>query len=512
LFINELVVALKIVKQYERYEGLKFDKDSCFKKIFDDTWQLTFRKNGYYSASQFCSIFSDFILRNNTYTSPLCKKYIASLVRRGLITYEYVPSYYLGRNNLTDQYIKYSKIPWMKNNVTEFLNYIMKQGAVKHFYIWTKGENSKQHGIPEQLFKYKKSGLKKSVLDLDASNKTIFFDSPNKLQLIREIAKSKDNLIIIDDDIKTLLDVQKIVNKNKDCYLILFSEQNKLDIASDGIKVISNHKILVKYLKSIPNKPTIVVSDMDGVLIHDKFRNEHQPKNLHFTCIDEELIADTELYNQKQLLENIDLKKIKSRIINKDQTLLLITGPSGSGKSSIITQVLKNNHLISLIPRVTTREKRYDEFDRSMYSFLNQPYFESLISNHMLLEYGYFGPGYYGTMIDSVIEILNSSDKIIFEADVDTIVFMSKILDLLNISNKRVMILPISTDRIDQSTDILAERIVSRNSGEQLSDISGRVKKGEYTMKKADEMDEIIINGPNSFDNSVLKLESLFVK
>ena len=86
-----------------------------------------------------------------------------------------------------------------------------------------------------------------------------------------------------------------------------------------------------------------------------------------------------------------------SKIIkqNKKGSLIVISGPSGSGKDSICERLREYNDNFWVSVSCTTRKPRIGEEEGINYYFKNNEEFEELIKNDDLLEYAKYGDNYY---------------------------------------------------------------------------------------------------------------------
>ena len=107
---------------------------------------------------------------------------------------------------------------------------------------------------------------------------------------------------------------------------------------------------------------------------------------------------------------------IKSR---KKGDLIVISGPSGSGKDSICNEILKNRKNIQESISMTTRERRDYEVDGKDYYFVSKEEFEEHIKNDDLLEYAIVHEkDYYGTPKSNIFKILDSGEDVILIIDI----------------------------------------------------------------------------------------------
>lgn len=99
--------------------------------------------------------------------------------------------------------------------------------------------------------------------------------------------------------------------------------------------------------------------------------------------------------------------------------LFIVSGPSGSGKDTILQGVFKKHPEIKLSISSITRAMRVGEVEGEKYHFISRDEFEELLKNDMLLEHNVFVGNYYGTPKAPVEECLNAGGDMILEIDVN---------------------------------------------------------------------------------------------
>jgi len=82
--------------------------------------------------------------------------------------------------------------------------------------------------------------------------------------------------------------------------------------------------------------------------------------------------------------------------------IIIFSGPSGVGKSTIINELIKHKNLYFSISH-TTREKRHNEIDGVDYFFVTINEFNNLINSKYFIEYEKYGTDFYGTGKDQLI-------------------------------------------------------------------------------------------------------------
>ena len=77
--------------------------------------------------------------------------------------------------------------------------------------------------------------------------------------------------------------------------------------------------------------------------------------------------------------------------------LMVLSGPSGSGKGTVSAALMKKNKEIVFSTSVTTRTPRPGEVNGENYFFVSVDEFENMVQNDGLLEYAFVHTNYYGT-------------------------------------------------------------------------------------------------------------------
>ncbi len=97
---------------------------------------------------------------------------------------------------------------------------------------------------------------------------------------------------------------------------------------------------------------------------------------------------------------------------------ILISGPSGTGKTSVIKALCENDPTLAFSISATTRPPRSDEIDGVDYHFLDQTEFEALIQSDGFLEWVKYGEHYYGTLKSTIESTVENGKDLILEIDV----------------------------------------------------------------------------------------------
>lgn len=83
--------------------------------------------------------------------------------------------------------------------------------------------------------------------------------------------------------------------------------------------------------------------------------------------------------------------------MNKDRCLLILSGPSGSGKDTVVKRLMEIHDGMEISVSATTREKRAGETEGESYYFITKETFEEKIARGKILEYTCYCGNYYGT-------------------------------------------------------------------------------------------------------------------
>ena len=105
--------------------------------------------------------------------------------------------------------------------------------------------------------------------------------------------------------------------------------------------------------------------------------------------------------------------------MNNQKKLIILTGPSGVGKGTVVKEILGKDKKIWLSISATTREPRQGEKDGENYYFLNQEKFKEMIEQNLFLEWAQFAGNYYGTPFSSVNEKIKNGFTVLLEIEVE---------------------------------------------------------------------------------------------
>jgi len=164
--------------------------------------------------------------------------------------------------------------------------------------------------------------------------------------------------------------------------------------------------------------------------------------------------------------------------------LIVISAPSGAGKTSIVHYLLKNMSELSFSVSACSRDKRENETNGVDYHFLGVEGFKKKIKEDAFLEWEeVYSNQYYGTLKTEVERIWKEDKTVIFDVDV---------VGGLNIKKQcpkeclSIFIMP-------PSIDVLRERLSGRSS-ESEEKIEIRLNKASEEISRNQEFDKVILN------------------
>jgi len=103
---------------------------------------------------------------------------------------------------------------------------------------------------------------------------------------------------------------------------------------------------------------------------------------------------------------------------DKKGKLVVISAPSGTGKGTVINELLKLRPDFAFSVSATTRTPRPNETNGVEYTFLSHDLFQKMIENDEFLEYAKYVGEFYGTPIKPIIDNINSGNNIILDIEV----------------------------------------------------------------------------------------------
>ncbi|MDU1022955.1 MAG: guanylate kinase [Peptoniphilus harei] len=175
--------------------------------------------------------------------------------------------------------------------------------------------------------------------------------------------------------------------------------------------------------------------------------------------------------------------------------LLVLSGPSGSGKGTVSEALMKNNDDIIFSTSVTTRTPRPGEVNGENYFFATREEFEKMVENDELLEHAFVHTNYYGTPKKFVFDEIEKGEIVLLEIDVQGALQVKK-------KYKEAVFIFL----IPPTMDELKSRLVKRDT-ETEDEIETRYRNAFKELDFVGEYDYFVIN--DVIDNAVNDIETI---
>ena len=182
--------------------------------------------------------------------------------------------------------------------------------------------------------------------------------------------------------------------------------------------------------------------------------------------------------------------------IQRRGLMLVLSSPSGAGKTTLSRQLLDNDSQIQLSVSCTTRQKRPGERDGVDYRFVDTATFRGMIERKQFLEYAEVFGNYYGTPRGPVDEALNAGKDMLFDIDWQG---TQQLAERARQDLVSVFILP-------PSTRDLEKRLITR-AQDSRDTVAQRMAKAADEMSHWAEYDYVIIN--RDIATSLIQLKSI---
>jgi len=178
--------------------------------------------------------------------------------------------------------------------------------------------------------------------------------------------------------------------------------------------------------------------------------------------------------------------------------ILIISGPSGSGKSSLMNEMFKSIDDIHFSISTTTRDKRDGEEEGVNYYYISKEDFKKDIEDGMFLEWAKVHDNYYGTSLKPILKELHEGKLVVFDIDVQG----------HKIAREKFGTLITSVFLTTKNQNVLKERLFKRGTDSNES-IEKRINNAVSEMTRVKEYDYILIN--DNFEKTLDKLTAIAI-
>ena len=176
--------------------------------------------------------------------------------------------------------------------------------------------------------------------------------------------------------------------------------------------------------------------------------------------------------------------------------MLVLSSPSGAGKTTIARRLLTEDAELELSVSVTTRQRRPGEVEGKDYHFVTTSDFQMMINDRALLEYAKVFDNYYGTPAANVMAALVEGRDILFDIDWQG---TQQLADSNREDLVSVFILPPSTGDLEQ-------RLLSR-AQDSADVVAARMSKAADEISHYREYDYILVN--RNIDVAVAQVKAI---
>lgn len=175
--------------------------------------------------------------------------------------------------------------------------------------------------------------------------------------------------------------------------------------------------------------------------------------------------------------------------------IFVISAPSGAGKTTLITRLLRSDDRFMFSISTTTRQMRHGEVNGVNYYFVSKDEFTKMIDNDEFFEWAEVYGNYYGTSKKEIDRIINSGKFPLFDVDIQgSKNLREKLKDAVYI-----FIIP-------PSKAILRARLIGRQT-ESEEQLNVRLKHAAEEISEYKNFDYIIVN--NVLESSMTKLRAI---
>lgn len=185
--------------------------------------------------------------------------------------------------------------------------------------------------------------------------------------------------------------------------------------------------------------------------------------------------------------------------VKNEGILLILSSPSGAGKTTISEKLLEQSTDLVMSVSMTTRKPRPGEVSGKDYFFVTEEKFHELCKAGQMLEYAKVFENFYGIPKDFIEQNLSSGISVLLNIDWQGAFHLFEILREKVVS---VFILPPSMEE-------LRLRLQRRNSDDEI-EIERRLAEAQKEISKSNKYDYVIIN--DNLDKSVEEIKSILSK
>ena len=179
----------------------------------------------------------------------------------------------------------------------------------------------------------------------------------------------------------------------------------------------------------------------------------------------------------------------------KKGMIVIVSAPSGAGKTSICDALIKSDKNIVYSVSTTTRSPRKGEKNGKEYFFVDEKTFKSMVKKNMFVEWAKVHNNFYGTSRKVLEQTINKGKDILLDIDVQGAIKIKK-------QYKDALMIFITTPTLK----ILKERLIKRNK-DSLDVIKTRIKNAKKELTYLPKYDYLVLN--DKLDISISNVKSI---
>ena len=184
---------------------------------------------------------------------------------------------------------------------------------------------------------------------------------------------------------------------------------------------------------------------------------------------------------------------------DSNNVMVILSSPSGAGKTTISKKIQQKYQNFKISVSHTTRKPRPNEVEGIDYYFINENDFKNKIKNGEFYEYAKIFGNYYGTSRDSVLNLLNNKNDVLFDIDWQGTQQLSKFKEL---NLLKIFILPPNKEE-------LKKRLIQRNQ-DKPDVVEERLKAYDSDSAHKKDYDFVVIN--DNLENCFKEVEKIILK
>lgn len=163
--------------------------------------------------------------------------------------------------------------------------------------------------------------------------------------------------------------------------------------------------------------------------------------------------------------------------------IIVVSGPSGSGKGTVVKELLATDKKVGLSVSATTRAPRPGETEGIHYHFMSKERFQTLLDNGEIVEHTTYSGNCYGTLRSEIERVTGDGLDLILEIEVEGAMQIKKLY-----GERAVLVMLIAPNAAEQ------ERRLRERQTESESVIAARLERTKYELSLAPQYEYILVN------------------